>query len=80
MFLFQNIRQNSRTSIPCPRIKSSNFLRIMRLAGYDKCMGDTRYACISLIGKLKERDHLENISVRDSVVLNWFLMKNYIRV
>jgi predicted metal-binding protein len=47
----------------------------MRWAGYVTRMGEKRNAYMLLVGKLKERDHEEDLDECGRVILKWMLEK-----
>ena len=48
---------------------------MMKRAGHVACMGDKSSASKVAVGKLKEGDHLEDVSIDDGVILQQNLKK-----
>jgi hypothetical protein len=49
---------------------NDNEPRIMKLVGHVTCVGDKSNASKVAVGRLKERNHLEDVRIDDSVILN----------
>jgi hypothetical protein len=49
----------------------------MRQVGYVACMGDRGGAYRDLVGNLKERGHLEDLSMDGRIILKWIFLKRW---